>query len=427
MNTVVLSFMKSSEEIIIRSEHKPKAEVVERMAAFLRDFKPVELAAGGRLVLFHDKKSGAYYLFCHLDGKVIASKADSDAVLDPMESEDYKLNRELYLDTYAYHKMEEDAFRGRSFEDLVIEYDTTYRPHIPLKVFGGQHRIKAIQEAVKKGISVDHGIRVYFALDRDQKLDVAVANNTAIAISNDLLDRMYEEHLGPALRNWCQSVGILDKDEDFADKRNPEGTPTVRVARTLLVDYFLGKNSTRDAFNIPIVCSSGPGIDENYKKIRDEIDWTDKGLRQLGQEFAKLHKLQRKRVLEREEDKFLEFANKATHPCVTAAWAYAAGYLERHFPDKLKNHFALSSIEESDPLNAKALLNARLKGVDPDTYRGLGARISGSEIGRMLEVFLLHATRAKELGITSKLANTAIKSFEAKKSHEEAEKALRRL
>jgi aromatic ring-cleaving dioxygenase len=75
-----------------------------------------------------------------------------------------------------------------------------------MKVFGGQHRIKAIQEALRKDVSAQHGVRVYFALDRDQRLDVAVANNTAIAISNDLLDRMYEGHLGPNDR----SIRILE-------------------------------------------------------------------------------------------------------------------------------------------------------------------------------------------------------------------------
>jgi len=43
----------------------------------------------------------------------------------------------------------------------------------------------------------------------------------------------------------------------------------------------------------------------------------------------------------------------------------------------------------------------------------------------MMETFLLHATRAKEPGITLRLANAAIKSFEAKRSILAAERALR--
>jgi hypothetical protein len=419
--------MTGSVKFLVQAGHSHSPKVLAKAELFIKEFEPMEVKMGSVLVLYDDARCNSSYFFCHLDGKTIAMKADLEAVLEPMESEEYKLNRGLYTDTYAYHKMEEDAQLKRSFEDLVTEFDTSYRPTIPLKVFGGQHRIRAIQEALKRDVSVHHGVRVYFALDRDQRLDVAVANNTAIAISNDLLDRMYEGHLGPNLRDWCHRVGILDKDQDFADKRNAEGIPTVRVARTLLVNYFLGKASNREAFVIPIVCSSGPGIDEEYKKVRDKVDWEDKNLKQFGQEFAKLHKSQRQRILERENDRFMEFANKATHPCVTAAWAFAAGYLEKHNPDKLSNHFALTDIKNEDPLNAKALLNARLKGVDPDTYRGLGARISGGELGRMLEVFLLQALRAKERGINSKLANTAIKSFEAKKANQEAEKALTRL
>ena len=130
-------------------------------------------------------------------------------------------------------------------------------------------------------------------------------------------------------------------------------------------------------------------------------------------------------MLGRKKDKYIEFANKTTHPCVTASWAYTAGILQND-PDYLKNHYALADLSNSaDPLNAKALSQARLKGVDPDTYRGLGARISSGELGRMLEVFLLQAMKAKDRGITPKLANAAIKSYEAKQAKSEADKALK--
>jgi len=414
-------------KIIIPTEGKLESPVLEEIDNFLKRFNPLELELGIPLVLLQDSIGGAFYVVCHLRGKVIVSNADLDAVLDPMESEDYKLNRGLYLDTYAYRKMESDAIKGRSFEDLVIEFDTKYRPHIPLKVFGGQHRTKAISAALKKNVSVFHGVRVYFGLNPDQKVDIAIANNTAITISNDLLDRMNEQHLGPELRKWAQSVGIIGKDQDFADKRNPDGIPTVRVVRTLLTNFFKGKNSAKNTFHMPSVCSSGPSIDSDYLEVRQKIDWSDKSYKRMGQEFAKLHKLQRERVLQREEDSFVEFANKTAHPSVTAAWAYAAGYLETHYPKKLSDHYALSEIEEGDPLNAKALSTARLKGIDPDTYRGIGTRINSTEFGRMLEVFLLQALAAKNRGVTKRLANAAIKSFEAKKRAQIAAKAVKGL
>ena len=379
------------------------------------------------MVLLQDNSNSAFYVICHLSGKTIATKADLDAVLDPMESEEYKLNRGLYLDTYAYKKMESDAINGRSFEDLVIEFDTKYRPNIPLKIFGGQHRTKAILAALNEDVCFFHGVRIYFGLNKNQKVDIAIANNTAITISNDLLDRMNEQHLGPELREWAQYTGILKTGQDFADKRNPEGLPTVRIVRTLLTNYFKGKQSDPRDFLMPSVCSSGTAIDPDYLKIRTTSDWSDKSCRQMGQEFAKLHKLQRERVLEREEDSFIEFANKSAHPSVIAAWGFAAGYLENNHLEKLANHYAISEVETGDPLNAKALSTARLKGIDPDTYRGIGTRINNVELGRMLEVFLLQALAAKNRGVTKKLANAAIKSFEAKKRQQIAEKAVMRL
>jgi hypothetical protein len=414
-----------SESFLVPEGFDPEPNVTENLREFLKIFKTFEENNGVKLLLLCDKRSNAFYLNCHLDSKVLASKTDSEAVLDPTESEDYKLNREIYTDNYAYRLMESDALKGRSFEDLVVEYDTSYRPDRPFKVFGGQHRILAIMEAIKKNVSVVHGIRVYFGLSIEQKANIAMANNTSIAVSNDLLDRMQEDLLGADLRNWCQAVGLLDEGQNFVDRRSPEGIPTVRIARTLLVNFYLGKDSKEDNFRVPIVCSSGPGIDEHYKNLRVNIDWLDKALQKMGFQFTRFHKLQRERVLGRDTDKYIEFANKAMHPCVAASWAYAAGFLQ-HDIKVLNNHYSLADLNPpGDPLNAKALLNARLKYVDPDTYRGLGARINNVELGRMLEVFLLQAIKATQRGITQKLANAAIKSYEAKKARREADKALK--
>jgi len=418
--------MKNTREsLIIPEASSPGDNVITKLQEFFEIFKTFEEKNNVELLLLHDVRSKAFYLNCHLDAKALASKTDLDAVLDPTESEDYKLNREIYTDTYAYRLMESDALKGRSFEDLVVEYDTSYRADRPLKVFGGQHRIMAITEAVKKDVSVVHGVRVYFSLSIEQKVNIAMANNTSIAVSNDLLDRMQEDLLGADLRNWCQTVGLLDEGQNFVDRRSPEGIPTVRIARTLLVNFYRGKDSKKDVFHVPVVCSSGPGIDEDYKILRDNIDWLDKALKTMGLQFARVHKLQRERVLGRDTDKYIEFANKTMHPCVAASWAYAAGFLQRD-TEALNNHYALAClVPPGDPLNAKALLNAKLKGVDPDTYRGLGARINNVELGRMLEVFLLQATKATQRGITQKLANAAIKSYEAKKATREADKALK--
>lgn len=417
--------MKQS-EIIIPKEFKPSTEVLKKANEFVKIFEIFESKSGIPQLLYHDKRSDAYYLICHLESKVLSSKSDLDAVLDPVESEEYKLNRNIYTDSYAYRLMEADAIKGRSFEDIVVEYDSEYRPDKPLKVFGGQHRITAIQEAVKKNMSTIHGVRVYFGLSVEQRYNIATANNTSITIPNDLLDRMQEEILGSELRDWCQSVGLLTKGQNFADKRSPEGVPTVRIARTLIVNFYRGKEAKSDDFHMPTVCSSGTGIDKTYKELRDKIIWSDKKLEEMGKQFSTLHKIQRDKVLNRSKDKHLEFANKAIHPCGVASWAYAAGLFQGN-PTDLKAHYALTDNlgSEEDPLNAKELSQARLKGTDPDTYRGLGARINSEELGRMFALFLLQATKASRRGINKKLADAAIKSYIAAKKDNEAKKALK--
>ncbi len=415
-------------QFIVPTGVTPSSEVINKLKEFLDKFRSLEAQNDIPILILFDNRSEAFYLLCHLESKALASKSDLDAVLDPEESEDYKLNRNIYRDNYAYKLMESDSLAGRSFEDLVVEYDTSYRSEKPLKVFGGQHRITAIMESVKKGVSVMHGVRVYLNLSILQKVNIAMANNTSIAVSNDLLDRIQEDILGADLRNWCQSVELLSEGQNFADRRSPEGIPTVRLARTLIVNYYKGKEAKNDDFHSPIVCLSGPGVDENYQKLRDTIKWSDKALKTMGEQFSNLHKLQRERVLNRDEDKYYEFANKIMHPCVAASWAYSAGFFQRN-NEPLKCHYELvNSVPlPNDPLNAKALLKARLKGIDPDTYRGLGARINSEELGRMFEVFLLQATIAKKRGITLDLANAAIKSYQAKKAKYDADKALKRI
>lgn len=420
-----------SDQIVLNdSAPKPNEKTFARVTEFAIKFKPLEIRQGSKLLLLYDQRSNAYYVNCHLLSDDIVAKVDTDAVLDPSMSEDYKLNRDIYTDTYAYKMMEQDATGGRSFEDIVAEYDTSYRPAQPIKVFGGQHRITAIKESQKRGISVPHGIRVYFELSKEQKLDIATVNNTSIAVPNDLLDRMQEESIGSELRDWCQRVGLLETQQNFADKRSSEGTPTVRIARSIVVNFYLAQNAKPEEVLVPVLCSSGPGLDEDYKRLRQSINWNDPSLEAMGKEFSRLHKLQRERVLNRKKDNYFEFVNKAIHPGVASGWAYVSGLLQKN-KEALQSHYSLpdsvTSSGDDDPLNAKALSGARLKGVDPDTYRGLGARTSPSELGRMAEVFLLHATRASKRGINLKLAHTAIQSHEAKKANAELQKAIKRI
>ncbi len=413
-------------ELIIPTQLKPTVKVKKLINEFLKAFSTYEIKNGGSILLNYDQKSKTYYLICHLKSNDLVKYADLQATLDLDDEEDviYKLNREITEDESAFVSMQTDAKEGRSFEDMVIEYDKSYRNKKPLKVYGGQHRIKAISNAYKDSQKDNfHGIRVYFNLNRDQKVEIATINNTSIAVPNDLLDRMREQLLGSELRDWCQTIGLLKVNQDFSDRKSPE-IPTVRIARTLLINYYLGKEKKLNDFHQPILSKSG-GIDENYLEIRSQIEWNNKDLIKMGKEFARLHKQQRTTVNNRETDNFNEFARKALSLAVVSSWAYASGLFQQN--QKLLNSLYMlpdSVSSPEDPLNAKALSLARLKGTDPDTYRGLGTRSSSSELGRMLEVFLILATKAQQKRITQKLANAAIQSYEAKKAVQAANKAI---
>jgi hypothetical protein len=167
-----------NDRIVFPSGTQASEEIQGLVDSFLRTFSPYELQAGGKLHVFVDQKSGAYYLTCHLESRSLVAYCDTKATLDPSDDEDeiYKLNREITEDAAAFIAMEKDALAGRSFEDIVLEYDVSYRDAKPLKVYGGQHRLKAITSAEAQRGTVLHGIRVYFGLTREQKVEVATIN-----------------------------------------------------------------------------------------------------------------------------------------------------------------------------------------------------------------------------------------------------------
>ena len=243
-------------------------------------------------------------------------------------------------------------------------------------------------------------------------------------VPNDLIDRMREQLMGSELRDWCQNAGLLDKKQDFADRRSPY-IPTVKIIRTLLLNFHLGKNDKKDDFHQPIVAKSGIE-DEKYLDLRKNINWKDAEMIEMGKQFAKLNKIQHERINNRKKDNFAEFARKALSYSVTASWSYAAGLYQGN-KKALKILYSLPDNlpELDDPLNAKALSQARLKPTDPDTYRGLGTRTNNNELGRMLEVFIILCTKSTQTKkITLSLANAAIQSYEAKKAVLAADKAI---
>ena len=110
-----------------------------------------------------------------------------------------------------------DAREDRQFSDIIAEYTQSYRPEIPLKLLGGQHRTEAIKRAYEDGVSRYHGFKVYFGLSVDQRNEIAQIANTNIAISVDLIDRMEETSRGPELRAFCHNAGLIERSEDFSD------------------------------------------------------------------------------------------------------------------------------------------------------------------------------------------------------------------
>ena len=175
--------------------------------AFLETLQPLE--ANDIVHVFVDARTKARYCECHVLASKLVPLSTTDAPLDPEDQPEYRANREIVTSHYAFEKMQQDAKERRSFSNLVAEFTTEYNAEVPLKIIGGQHRYQAIKEAQALGIDEYHGVKVYFGLDSDQRLDVQLISNTVIAVSADLYDRMQETVRGPELRDWCQKVGLL--------------------------------------------------------------------------------------------------------------------------------------------------------------------------------------------------------------------------
>jgi len=136
-----------------------------------------------------DAKNGARYCECHLTAETIVTLGTIDVPPDPEEQGEYRANRDIVEDHVAYEKMKEDAMERRTFSNIVAEFSTEFDTDHPLKVIGGQHRFNALKGALEKDVNEFHGLKVYFALDTEQRLDVQLISNTNIAASSDLIDR----------------------------------------------------------------------------------------------------------------------------------------------------------------------------------------------------------------------------------------------
>lgn len=399
-------------------------EIKKMISEFSELFNPVE----DILYIFDDAKTHAIYCECHIYADKVILNGTVDSPLDADNQPDYRANRDVVEDSVAFLQMKDDAIQKRSFSNIVAEYTTAFDEEHPLKIIGGQHRFMAISEASEKGINQYHGLKVYFGLSIDQRLDVQLISNTNIAVSSDLLDRMLETVKGPQLRDWCQKVGLLNDYEDFADRKQRNGKITVRAARTFIMNYYKGLDVDSNSFpkvkTMPVLAKTG-GIDDDWeqlKSVHSEM-WENESLIKAGKEFAKLVMQQRAYYSSGGKNQDSDFADKAMSLAVLAAWAYVAGCLQNNIV-RLNRHFELSNIKKTDPLNAKALAKARHK-TDPDNYRGLGTRTDVKERGRLTELFYFQAE--KGTGITKELANAAIAKYYAKQAVLEAEEAAKKV
>lgn len=393
--------------------------------AFVIQFAPLERQ---NLTVLRDHRTQAVFIECHISASKLVEFATTDVSLDAENSPDYRANRDVVSDHAAFEQMRTDALEGRRFSNIVAEFiDDGDKP---LKIIGGQHRFEALKEALQESVDVEHGVKVYFQLDNEQRLDVQVISNTNISVSKELLDRMYETLAGSELREWAQKCGLLEKKQDFADKPGRTNPITVKEARSFIVNYYLGRAVPDTEFSqhdtTPQLVEAGkrdPKIWRDTKAAHPEL-WDDKKLKAAGKEFAELRRKQMDAFFDLKTKRYTgpaDYRHKAKNLALLAGWAFVAGCLANN-PTRLKRHYDLKDKGKSkDPLRADLLANGR-HATDPANYRGLGYRADSKERGRFVELFWLQAE--KGTGITKNAIDLGIQEYEAKQASLRA-KAMR--
>ncbi|MCC7161924.1 MAG: hypothetical protein IT331_05500 [Anaerolineae bacterium] len=397
------------------TENNPVKELVQE---FLDSVSTLEKQHDMPIIIFQDGVKGSYYIKCSLLATDAASLSDLDAKLDVSSKEGYRANRELLLGNETYLKMEADALQGREFNDIIVEYNTSYKASSSLKVWGGQHRISSISRGGKKPNRY-HGFRIYFDLSKEQRTEVALISNTNIAVSNDMFDRMVEETIfGNALRTWCQQIGLLDPGEDFPDTGARSEKITVKKARSFIVNFYLAqkigqklKESELDkTVHEPYLTSTGVSIDPKYEEImKKQQILADTDLVKAGERFAALNSAQYRAVTDPNGsvENRKAYRNKALVESVLCGWSYVAGLLQAH-PARLENHYRIpkTSAKVFDPLNAEEMSKFKYD-MDPPTYRGLGTRSALKDRQRIAQVFLAKS-RENNVVIDKSFMNKAV-------------------
>ncbi|OGO23205.1 MAG: hypothetical protein A2Z28_07765 [Chloroflexi bacterium RBG_16_51_9] len=399
-------------------------EIEALVKKFLNEVDTAEKKRDVPVVVYQDGVKKSYYIRCAISGATMSKTVSLDARLDPDNDETFRDNREVQTTNNTFLRMKLDAENAREFNDIIAEYITSYGTEKPLKIWGGQHRSKAVMDAFHdKKVSRYHGFRVYFGLAKEQRNELALISNTSIAASNDLFDRQLEEtYMGPHLRKWCVAVGLLKKGEDFPDTGSRAERITTQSARSFLVSYFKGKETgaqlkddqlDRNIYE-PYLCRTGIFLDEEYTKLTDTMGenlWTDKGAITAGKAFARLHKAQYDSI-KKSQNNFRVYRLKALVPSVLSAWAFVAGLLQTHSA-RLEVHLTVPEPPKGapDPLNAEEMYKFRYY-QDIETSRGLGTKAVAKDRSRMAQVFLAR-TIDPSATLDKKLLNQAINQVTA--------------
>jgi len=404
--------------IIFDGNATKDSKVEGAVTDFLHVVTSLEVFHNMPIIVFQDGVKGSYYIKCSLLAEDASRLCDLNAKLDVKNPESYRANRELLLGHDTYLKMESDSVDGREFNDIIVEYNTAYERDIPLKVWGGQHRINAIKKGGKQKNRY-HGFRIYFLLSKEQRTEVALISNTNISVSNDTFDRMIEETIfGNALRNWCRKVGFLKKGEDFPDTGSRSEKLTVKRARSFIVNFYLGKDKgsqvssndlDRNVYE-PYLATSGVTIDAQYQAFIKKYNiLEDAALVKAGEKFFALHTAQYEAVKnpKNKTKNKKSYRNKALVESVLTGWSYVAGLLQNH-PERLANHYRIPKITTKipDPLNAEEMSQYK-HDQDPPTYRGLGTRSSPKDRQRIAQLFLAKS-RGKDVLFDRKFMNQAV-------------------
>lgn len=413
-------------KIIFDDRAKKNSTAEKQVNIFLDRVVTLEVMENMPVTIFQDGASGAYYIKSSILASDAATLCDLDAKLDVRSPDSYRTNRQLFLKHMTYKSMVADAIKGREFNDIIVEHNVKYAPDKPLKVWGGQHRIKAISEAYTKSNRY-HGFRIYFNLNKEQRTEIALISNTNISVSNDTFDRMIEETIyGGVLRKWCHKVGFLNEKEDFPDVGSRSEKITVKKTRSFIVNYYLGKKrglelkSDELDKNVyePYLVETGVKIgtgqeiiaDRKYNNIMKNYDiLNDMDLLEAGKRFLALHNAQYRAVSDPKTSikNIKGYRGKAFIESVLCGWSYVAGLLQSH-PERLKNHYRIPKISGKipDPLNAQEMSKYK-HDRDEATYRGYGTRSALRDRQRVAQLFLAKSLEENVL-IDQKFMDSAV-------------------